>query len=695
MVDRSGGTIRRLADVNGPDPELSASRKSVSSTSADPQEVVTYTIEVVNLGQPVERMAYLTDTVPAGLAYVPGSLWASQGTWQDAKQPMLTWQGWLSPSQRITVTYQVSVTGLVTDSIVNRARLSAPPLSPLTLAASLSVPRSVLTTTRRDFFFPGTQPSGLHAGLPPSIDCDTCHNEPIYDRWRGSMMSQAARDPLLWAALSVANVDAPGAGDYCLRCHTTKGWLEGRSHPADGSALTLADTSNGVACSLCHRLVDPEASETDEAAAIDLEVRAALTSPVPIDYVGSAALIVDPEDRRRGPFSFGLALPYHTAYQTDPFRQSAAAITRSRVCGTCHNVDNPVLSWDEVRDQFWPNAAGTPPPEFVPGQLFPVETTFDEWSNSQFAREGVYDPRFAGAKPDGIVRACQDCHLPRATGTAADAAFEPVTRDCETTGCLPEHVMAGGNTWVPQLLQNPDWRLNAVGESAYLHETMLQAQQMLGKAATMTVTLTASDTAKVATVRVTNHAGHKLPTGYPEGRQMWLHLAAFDGQGQLVYESGAYDPVTGQLQRDAAAKVYEAKQGITPELAAVLGKQPGASFHFVLNNTVVKDNRIPPRGYEQALFDQPGLRPVGADYVDGQHWDDTQYVLPLDTEWVSATLYYQTASKEYVEFLESKGGVDGQTLGALWVDLKSPPQVMARAWAPSYGVYLPVILQQP
>jgi hypothetical protein len=161
-----------------------------------------------------------------------------------------------------------------------------------------------------------------------------------------------------------------------------------------------------------------------------------------------------------------------------------------------------------------------------------------------------------------------------------------------------------------------------------------------------------------------------------------------------VYESGAYDASTGQLQRDAAVKLYEVKQGITPELAALLGKPAGASFHFVLNNTVVKDNRIPPRGYQQALFDQPGLRPVGAEYADGQHWDETQYLLPLDTARVSATLYYQTASVEYIDFLHRKGGVDGLALGALWASLKSPPQVMARAWAPSLDIYLPLILRQ-
>jgi hypothetical protein len=216
---------------------------------------------------------------------------------------------------------------------------------------------------------------------------------------------------------------------------------------------------------------------------------------------------------------------------------------------------------------------------------------------------------------------------------------------------------------------------------------------MLRKAATMTVTLTASDTVKIATVRVTNHAGHKLPTGYPEGRRMWLNLRAFDTDSNLIYESGAYDAATGQLQQSPDTKIYEVKQGITPELAAVLGKPSGASFHFVLNNTVAKDNRIPPRGYLQNLYDKPGLRPVGAIFADHQHWDDTTYTLPAHTEQVIVTLYYQTASKEYVDFLQANGGVDGLTLSNLWQSLKNPPEIMARAWVPSHDVYLPILFK--
>jgi hypothetical protein len=284
--------------------------------------------------------------------------------------------------------------------------------------------------------------------------------------------------------------------------------------------------------------------------------------------------------------------------------------------------------------------------------------------------------------------------MPRAVGIAADSAFNPVTRDCQTSGCLPVHTFVGGNTWVPQLLQDPNWRLETQNDGQYLDETSIQAEMMLRKAASLTVTLTTSDTNKVAQVRVTNYSGHKLPTGYPEGRQMWLHLQAYDVDGQMVYESGAYDDTIGQLTRDADIKVYEAKQGMTADLAALLGKDPGESFHFVLNNMVVKDNRIPPQGYTQANYNRSGLRPVGTSYQDGQHWDDTLYLLPIETEHVTARLYYQTASREYIEFLSANGGIDGSALEGLWADSKNPPVLMDWAWAPGYDVYLPLVTIQ-
>src|SRR5690606_15080005 len=115
------------------------------------------------------------------------------------------------------------------------------------------------------------------------------------------------------------------------------------------------------------------------------------------------------------------------------------------------------------------------------------------------------------------------------------------------------------------------------------------------------------------------------------------------------------------------------------------------TFHFALNNTTIFDNRIPPRGYTIAAYDRPGMRPIGAVYEDGQYWDDTDYSVPLATTRVVATLYYQLASGEYIEFLEELGGADGAALAESWNDSKSRPEIVAQAEFPApIEIYLPL-----
>jgi hypothetical protein len=72
---------------------------------------------------------------------------------------------------------------------------------------------------------------------------------------------------------------------------------------------------------------------------------------------------------------------------------------------------------------------------------------------------------------------------------------------------------------------------------------------------------------------------------------------------------------------------------------------------------------------------------VGATYADGQYWDETTYTVPKSAMSAVVTLYYQTSSKEYIDFLRARGGADGATLGILWDTLKSPPELVAQATA--------------
>ena len=46
------------------------------------------------------------------------------------------------------------------------------------------------------------------------------------------------------------------------------------------------------------------------------------------------------------------------------------------------------------------------------------------------------------------------------------------------------------------------------------------------------------------TLRVVNLTGHKLISGYPEGRRMWLNIVWKDAADATIREDGAYGPQT-------------------------------------------------------------------------------------------------------------------------------------------------------
>jgi hypothetical protein len=128
--------------------------------------------------------------------------------------------------------------------------------------------------------------------------------------------------------------------------------------------------------------------------------------------------------------------------------------------------------------------------------------------------------------------------------------------------------------------------------------------------------------------------------------------------------------------------VYQAKQGITQSISKMTGIPIGPSFHLALNNKVYSDNRIPPRGFTNAAFAAIGAGPVGYTYADGQHWDDTLYAIPEGAASATVTLYFQTTTREYIEFLRDANVTDatGQTAYDLWLTTgKSAPVAMDSA----------------
>jgi hypothetical protein len=136
------------------------------------------------------------------------------------------------------------------------------------------------------------------------------------------------------------------------------------------------------------------------------------------------------------------------------------------------------------------------------------------------------------------------------------------------------------------------------------------------------------------------------------------------------------------LIHDDDIKVYEIKPGMTDDVAAALGYEPGPSFHFVANNKIFLDNRIPPRGFTNENYEMIQSPPVGYSYPDGQYWDDTEYLLPGATARIDVYLYYQTTSREFVEFLRDENVTDewGNVIYDLWNNSgKSAPVVIRSA----------------
>ncbi|MFP6664368.1 MAG: multiheme c-type cytochrome [Deltaproteobacteria bacterium] len=550
---------------------------------------------------------------------------------------------------------------------VRRAALAALGFFLLTVAEISAAP---IPTTAEDFRLPGTQPLSLNAEIAAPDACTNCHSDYGHDavepyaNWAGSMMAQSARDPLTWAAIAIANQDADHSGETCLRCHVPKAWLEGRSTPEDGSEVTAADRE-GVQCNLCHRLVDPLG--VAGAPAEDAAILASLSEPV--TTFGNAMMVLDPNDSLRGPSDIitDLGEDPHIPNRTtliSPFHKTAD------LCGTCHDLRNPIFTRDS-EGNYIPNALDEPGD---PALGFPEQLTYTEWKLSEFADTGVVDARFGGNA--ALLTTCQDCHMPDARGRAAKDA--PIRDD------LPVHTLVGANTFVPKIIPHHPV-FGAEVDAALLDLGVEAATDLLRRSADLSARLENG----VLHVRVINRTGHKLPTGYPEGRRMWLHIRAFDADDALILESGRYVHATatllgwgaepGDTHHDAALTVFESSMGLTQEWADTLGRPAGKSFHLVLNNVILKDNRIPPRGFNVAAFEAAGAGPVGADYQDGEYWADTSYDTP-DATRAEVTLYYQTASREYIEFLndENTTNAAGPILHDLWSEHgRSAPVPMA------------------
>jgi hypothetical protein len=604
---------------------------------------------------------------------------------------------------------------------------------------------------------PGTQPEEVT--MESVGRCLNCHEgyetnprvEPGFG-WMGAAMGNAGRDPIFWATLTIAEQDFDGAGDLCIRCHSAGGWMAGRSTPTDGSGLAASD-DDGIDCDTCHQMTNPDMAEhvgtmNDPFIANQGD---SLTEQGALEaYYGSGMYVMSNDYGKLGPYPDGDAVARHQFTESNFHRNVD-------FCGTCHDVSNSVVG------QLAPNA-GTLDIAAAPGVIRDgalgapfdntlledkaafnnppyaygiVERTFSEYKSSPLSStlvddfdtlpSDLQDPRgslynaYMASTTDGTRSAnyvddatnpdetskryfsCQTCHMRAITGRGCDKNNAPNRLD------QPMHDQTGGNYWIAPIIQYQDTqgtlRLGG-GLTALQIEAMNDGALRAGDHLTQAGTLDVNGDL----VRITNMTGHKLISGYPEGRRMWLNIKWYDASGAEIIgeEVGEWGPLGVDITNpkdgtifdpwsivdldDHRLKVYEVHPAITQDWDDTLrtvftyhentpigfNRMSGAiegtigdlangdlgpyakSFHFVLNNYIAYDNRIPPyqMSYNEALkrnalpvpFDQYGGAPDGV----YEHWDEFDIgamAAAINAASADLTLYYQGTSWEYVQFL--------------------------------------------
>ena len=124
--------------------DLSSSAKQASRITAKFGETISYTISLQNSGAPLTDIITLTDVIPAGLVYIPGTLSASLGTYDDSAAPTLGWNGTPGATPLVAITYAVTVTESDPSFITNIVAIDAGPAGAFTRAATVLVNGQVI-----------------------------------------------------------------------------------------------------------------------------------------------------------------------------------------------------------------------------------------------------------------------------------------------------------------------------------------------------------------------------------------------------------------------------------------------------------------------------------------------------------------------------------------------------------------------
>ena len=210
--------------------------------------------------------------------------------------------------------------------------------------------------------------------------------------------------------------------------------------------------------------------------------------------------------------------------------------TESEFCGTCHNVKHVAFGTD-------------------------LETTYTEWKNSPY-----------NSKDPQQKITCQGCHMYQRPGIPATGSTPRPENPGTATDYSDErphiftHYFVGGNASVPGQFGG-----EAKGQMAI---------ERLKNAATLSVD-TSQVQQKKLNITVTNAgAGHSIPTGVGDLRQVWLEIIIRDKDHKISFQTGILND-KHELLKDAVI------------FRTVFGDGNGNEvINIAKARQVLKDNRI-------------------------------------------------------------------------------------------------------
>jgi len=333
--------------------------------------------------------------------------------------------------------------------------------------------------------------------------------------------------------------------EFCKACHKAaynewQGTMHAHSSDDpfyEGAFLLASHETDGLTdrfCSRCHTPIGFLAGEIPPAdhSALSETSRKGLScdfchTMTGHEGIGNAQYLVEPGDVKLGPFGDGDGMAHEVQY--------SEFHTTAEFCGTCHDVDHPVNGLS-------------------------LETTYKEWAASPY---NTADPQ--------TRTICQDCHMTPGPGVTKPNPGK-ASEIREERPHVFTHTFVGGGG-VAALMGEED--------------TMRLATERLQAAAQMALHLPAATQRGAdmqVKVGVTNvGAGHGLPTGVTEFRELWLELIVEDAAGKALFSSGQLGE-TGEIAEGAT------KYGV---VVADADGNPTPKFWLAASKLL--DHRIPPQ----------------------------------------------------------------------------------------------------